>query len=249
MKTSLMTALALALAASLAQAQSTVFIESASGGSLDQNWVAGFFLPNNLEAVTLSSGDPGYPTPSGDNTAASLTNLPPEQGGLGIALTDPFGYTDYRWEGWVWMGNGDTRRGLIVRAGTPTAGFTQNYQFVIQPGLLTLTLRKLSGEGASTIAEWFTTSTTSGFPAQNSWQKMGIEVMGNSLRVFWNDEELTMAPIEDTALSSGFVGVYNFRFDLGGVSVLFDDLTLTGYGVVGGEEETFGGLKSRFGVR
>ena len=249
MKILLPVALSLVLLAPAANAQFVVFEENVTGGTLDQMWTPGFFLTNNLEPVTLQPGDPGYPNPSGDNTVGALTNLPPEQGGLGIAVTDAQGFANYRWEGQVWMGNGDTRRGLIVRAGTPAAGYTENYQFVIQPGLLTLTLRKLSGEGATTLAEWFTTDTQSGFPAQNTWQKMAIEAVGNTLRVFWNDEELTSVPVEDGALATGAVGVYNFRFDLGGVTVLYDDLKLTSTGIVSNEDESFGRLKARFAPR
>jgi len=245
LKTLCTVVLSLALVVPVAQAQ-VVIEERVSGGSLDLIWTPGFFLTNDLEPVTLAPGDPGYPNPSGDDTVASLTNTPPEEGGLGIAVTDPAGVANYRWEGMVWMGNGDTRRGLVARAGTPAAGFTENYQFVIQPGLLTLSLRKLSGEGAETLAEWFTTDTQSGFPPQNSWQKMAIECLGNTLRVFWNDEELTTTPIENAELPTGYVGVYNFRFDLGGVSVLYDDLVLTAIDVVDTEERSFGDLKSLY---
>jgi len=70
--------------------------------------------------------------------------------------------------------------------------------------------------------------------------------LGNTLRVFWNDEELTTTPIENAELPTGYVGVYNFRFDLGGVSVLYDDLVLTAIDVVDTEERSFGDLKSLY---
>ena len=41
---------------------------------------------------------------------------------------------DYSWEGWFFTGDGNTRRGLILRA-NPTNNFTSCYQMVIEAGL------------------------------------------------------------------------------------------------------------------
>jgi len=135
----------------------------------------------------------------------------------------------------------------VVRAEGPASGFTSCYQFVLQPGMLNLTFRLLSGMGASTLQEWFTTSTASGFPATNSWHHMAVEAEGSSFRVWWDGEELTAgSPIVDATNPTGYVGVYNFRFDLGGVTVLFDDLVLSSLGTVATYNRSWGAVKSGF---
>lgn len=237
----------LALTATPASAQSVVLTESVTGGSLDLVWYPGFFLPNNLEPLTLTPDHPAYDNPSGDRTVGSLTNAAPDFGGIAKSVIDPLGHADYRWEGHVFTGDGNTRRGLVVRAQDASTGFTACYQFVIQPGLLNLNFRRLSGEGAITLGTWFTTSTASGFPAVNTWQHMAVEARGDEFRVWWNGEELTTTPIVDGTLQDGYVGVYNFRFDLGGVPVYFDDLQLSAFEPVDVNDESWGAVKSLFG--
>ena len=63
---------------------------------------------------------------------------------------DPAGLDDYEWEAWIFTGDGNSRRGLVVRA-NPANGFESNYQFVIQSGMLQLNLRKLVSGVPTTI--------------------------------------------------------------------------------------------------
>jgi hypothetical protein len=52
-------------------------------------------------------------------------------------------------------------------------------------------------------------------------------VQGSTFRCFWDGQELTTSPIVDASIPAGWAGVYNFRFDMGGVPVCFDDLELS----------------------
>ncbi len=78
---------------------------------------------------------------------------------------------------------------------------------------------------------------------------MKVEAAGNAFRCWWDNTEVTAGnPIVDTngPLLSGFVGVYNFRFDLGNVPVYFDDLVLSAPLVVPARNSTWGALKSKY---
>jgi len=225
-----------------------VLAEHVTGGSLDLVWVPAFGFTLPMEGATLDDGDPAYDNPSGDHTVAVLTNTIPDEGGLGLNATDPGGVSDYVWEGWVFLGEGETRRGIVLRA-DPLSLFSRSYQFVIEPGLFQLLFRLNQGEGAvETLGEWTTTDTPGGFPSPNTWHHMRVEADGPSFRVFWDDHELTSeGPIVNDVLTEGWVGTYNFRFDLGGVPVYFDDLVLSSLDATPTRETTWGAIKSAFG--
>lgn len=200
--------------------------ERVTGGALDLTWVPGFQVSNNLTAVTLGGADAGFANPSGDHTVGRLVNAMPDSGGIALAGTDPGGVADYLWEAWVFTGGGDSRRGLVVRA-DPSNGFASCYQFVIQAGLLQLNFRRLVNGAPTTLGTWFTTSTPGGLPQLNTWHHMKVLAEGASFRCFWDGFELTATPIADASLPTGWAGVYNFRFDIGGIPMLVDDLVLT----------------------
>ncbi len=216
---------AIAIPALAADEGALILEERVTGGSLDLSWETAFGLENNVQAMTLEAGHPAYDNPSGDHTVAVLKNSEPDFGGLGKSVTDPGGYANYSWSGWFFTGDGDTRRGIVLRA-DDEAAFTQCYQLVLDAGLLNLRFRLLSGEGASTLEEWFTTDTPTGLPQPNTWHHLKVIANGDEFRCFFDGYELTDEPIVDSTLATGWVGVYNFRFDLGGIPVYFDDLTL-----------------------
>src|SRR5512139_783336 len=112
-RTLLPCAAALLLCASAARADS-ILEEHVTGGALDRVWVNGFDTSNNMQPLTLSSGDPAWANPSGDHTVAAAVNALPDSGGLIVTVTDPQGVKDYKWDAWVFTGAGDSRRGLIV---------------------------------------------------------------------------------------------------------------------------------------
>ena len=200
--------------------------EHVTGGALDLVWSPGFGVTANMKPLTLDPSDPAYANPSGDHTVASATNMPPDSGGIVLTATDPAGVKDYIWEADVFTGAGNTRRGLVVRA-DPGNGFASCYQFVIQSGLFQLNFRKLINSAPTTLGTWFANTLPSGVPQVNTWHHMTVIAAGNQFRCFWDGFELTSTPIVDGDLASGWVGVYNFRFDLGGVPFYTDDLLLT----------------------
>lgn len=212
--------------------------EHVTGGVLDLTWLPGLLipggapLPNVMHAAILDPSDPAYANPSGDHTVAVATNsMAPDSGGVILTCTDPAGVSDYSWEGWMFTGAGNTRRGLVVRA-DPTNTFQSCYQFVIQSGLFQLNFRKLVNAAPTTLATWFATALPAGSVPPNTWHKMKVVAVGNGFQCFFDGYELTAGvPIVDLtapSLPTGWVGAYNFRFDLGNIPVYFDDLVLDG---------------------
>ena len=220
--------------------------EHVTGGVLDLVWDPGFGLSNRMQPLALLPTDPAWANPSGDHTVGVATNsAAPDSGGLILTTTDPAGLSNYVWEGWIFTGNGDTRRGLVVRA-DPTNGFTSSYQFVIQRGLLQVNFRKLLNQTPTTLGTWFSNTFPNGTPAVNTWHKMKVIADGNTFRCFWDDFELTASPIVDSDLPSGWVGVYNFRADLGGVPFYVDDLVLSPASITSVVPTSWGALKARY---
>jgi hypothetical protein len=205
--------------------------EHVTGGTLDQNWTAGFGVSNKMAAETLLPGHPAYNNPSGDHTVAvAINSSAPDSGGIIATGIDPMGNADYEWEGWIFTGDGSTRRGLFVRGdpSNPDNAFTSNYQFVIEAGLFQFRFRKLINSAPTTLASWFATDLPAGVVSQNTWYPMKISAIGNEFRCWFAGHEFTSgAPILDSDIATGWVGVYNFRFDLGGVPFLVDDLVLS----------------------
>jgi hypothetical protein len=75
----------------------------------------------------------------------------------------------------------------------------------------------------------------------------GVTAIGNTFRCYWDGFELTGgSPIVDSSIPTGWVGVYNFRFDLGNIPFYVDDLILDDLGVTPTVRTTWGELKSRY---
>ena len=230
--------------------------EHVTGGMLDLTWLPGLLipggapLPNKMNAAILDTSDAAFANPSGDHTVAVATNsFAPDSGGVILTCTDPGGLADYSWEAWMFTGAGNTRRGLVVRA-DPTNAFQSCYQFVIQSGLFQMNFRKLVDASPTTLGTWFTTVLPGGPPQPNTWHKMKVIAMGNGFQCFFDGYELTGGvPIIDMtapSLASGWVGAYNFRFDLGGIPVYFDDLTLDALGPTATRPTSWGALKALY---
>jgi hypothetical protein len=241
----LLPALLLAVFVPAAHADTIVRQERVPGGFLELNWLPGFATPRSLQALTLDPSDPAYANPSGDHTVGVATTTVADSGGIVLTCTDPAGYSDYTWEAWFFTGDGNTRRGLALRA-DPNADFTACYQFVIQSGLFQINFRKLVGQTPTTLGTWFANTLPGGIPQVNTWHHMKVIAIGPSFRCFFDDTELTTTPIVDNSLATGWVGVYNFRPDLSNVPAYFDDLTLTVGGATPATRTTWGAIKSLY---
>lgn len=228
-----------------AAAAAPVREEHVTGGALDLPWTNGFGVSANMEPATLSPGHPAYNNPSGDHTVAVATTMPADSGGIVLSATEPAGLSDYEWEAWFFTGDGNSRRGLVVRA-DPTNGFASNYQLVIQSGLLQVNFRKVVNSTPTTLGSWFTNTLPGGIPAVNTWHHMKVSALGSQFRCFLDGTELTTPPIVDGELTFGWVGVYNFRFDIGSIPFYTDDLLLTPLGVTPAASRTWGKLKVRY---
>lgn len=235
-------------------AESPVLYERVLGGALEHTWIGGFGTPTHiLQPLTLTPDSAGYANPSGDHTVAVATNAIPDSGGIILTVTDPGPYTtDYTWEGWMFTGQNNTRRGLLLR-GDPMNDFKSSYQFVVQSGGFNIVFRRLIDQLPTTLGTW--TALAAGYGGSlplNTWVHMKVIATGASFRCFISDPagvdvELTTTPIVDaTPLLGGWPGVYNFRFDLGNVPVYFDDLTLSADPSTPATSTTFGALKARY---
>ncbi len=213
--------------------------EYVTGGALDESWIVGFGLSNAVTPRTMVFGDPAYSNPSGDHTVLVATNTDQENGGLALSCVTAAGYSDYSWKANIFTGNGDSRRGIIVRA-NPDNNYQSCYQLVIEQGLLTVRFRKLVNGTPTTLATWFTT------PATQTWRSLEVRAVGSSFRCFLDGVELTTSPIVDTDLPTGDAGVYNFRFDIGGIEFLVDDLELEALHTVAVQSTTWGKVKSLY---
>jgi hypothetical protein len=223
----LTTLLGIALATSAHASE--ILAEHVTGGTLDLPWIGGFQTSNNvMYGKTLVASDPGLRQPSGDHTVAVAQNSSPDSGGIIVTTTNPGPLqSNYAWEGWIFTGNGETRRGLLLRA-DPTNDFQTFYMFVIEPGLAKLRFRKFVNAVPTTIKEWLAfTDIPAGQITPNAWHKLKVVADGNQFTCSFDDVVLPGQPIVDSDIAGGYVGVYNFRFDLGNVPVYFDDLVLS----------------------
>jgi hypothetical protein len=241
-------ALLLFASAESARASAIVKRERVPSGVLEQSWTPGFGLPNTLNAAILDAANAAFANPSGDHTVGVLANAAPDSGGLALACTDVNGLNDYQWEGWFFTGAGDTRRGIILRA-NPANGFQDGYQLVINAGLFTVAFRKLVLGAPTTLGSWTANTFPGGIPQVNTWHHMKVSAIGNAFHCWFDDYELTggTAIVDATdPILSGWVGVYNFRFDLGGVPVYYDDLTLSEFDPTPTHAASWGEIKSRY---
>jgi hypothetical protein len=231
-----------------------VLEEHVTGGNLDLAWRNGLGISNMLQPLTISAGHPAYPNPSSDGTVGlALSSTAPDSGGLILTCVDPGGVSDYSWEGWVFTGDGNSRRGLVVRADAATLAdadpgndFSTCYQFVVQSGLLQFNFRRLVNSAPTTLGTWFSNTFPGGTPQVNTWHRMKVTAVGNTFRCFWDGYELTSTPIVDSAIASGWVGVYNFRFDLGSIPFYVDDLILDDLATTPASRTSWGALKRRY---
>ena len=222
-------AAALALALALPAHAFTVEEEHVPYGNTQLTWLTGFNTNRMLVGATLPALDPGFANPSGDHTVGLLVSATTDSGGIALSCVDPLGQADYTWEGWFFTGDGSSRRGLVVRA-DPTSNFQSCYQLVLYAGMGQLVFRKLLGQVPTPLASWVGPAIPGGVPVIDTWHYLKINAVGNQFRLWFDSTELTAipGPIVDTSapLLTGFVGVYNFRFDIGNIPVYFDDLIL-----------------------
>jgi len=240
----LMAAMGGVMFASLAAA-APVREEHVTGGVLDLPWLNGYAVSANMQPLTLLPADPGYANPSGDHTVACATSMPMDSGGIILTAIDPAGLSDYIWEAKIFTGDGNSRRGLVVRA-DPTVGFEKSYQFVIQSGLFQINFRKLAGLSPVTLGTWFATDLPAGVLPANTWHHMKVMAVGDMFRCYIDDFELTTTPIVDGDLSTGWVGVYNFRFDVGQIPFYTDDLLLNAAGPTPTSTTSWGRVKTLY---
>lgn len=244
----LMLVASLATYASAGVPMSVIAEEHVNGGVTQLNWLPGYDTPRTLLGMTLDPSDPAWSNPSGDHTVGVLTNTIQDSGGIALSAIDPQGQADYTWEGWFFTGAGNTRRGLILR-GSVGDNFKSSYQFVLYSGMAQLIFRKLQNQTPTTLRSYVGPAIPGGIPLVNTWHHLKVEAIANQFRLWYDGVELTAGnPVFDNTdpLLTGFVGVYNFRFDLGNVPVYFDDLVLSTQNVVPTRTTTWGAIKNLY---
>jgi hypothetical protein len=109
--------------------------------------------------------------------------------------------------------------------------------------------RKLVNGTPTTLRTWFAGDFASGVPLVNTWHHMAVRAHGSDFRCWWDGQEVTAlngGPIVDAELTSGWAGVYNFRFDLGGIPFYTDDLILDTEGPTPVEPASWGQVRHRW---
>jgi hypothetical protein len=238
----------LALASAAATNAATIVEEHVPGGDTQLVWLTGFNTNRMLIGGVLDPSNPAYANPSGDHTVGVLTTAITDSGGIALSCTDPQGQADYTWDGWMFTGDGNSRRGLILRA-DPTNNFQSSYQFVLYAGMAQLSFRKLINQTPTPLRSWIGPQIPGGIPAVNTWHHLKVEAIANGFRCWWDDVELTAGnPIIDASspLLTGFVGTYNFRFDISNITAYFDDLVLTTETPVPARTTSWGTLKAAY---
>jgi hypothetical protein len=237
------------LATTLAGAASAGPIqERVPGGVLELDWLWGYSTPNEMMPATLDPSHPAYNNPSGDHTVAVATTALVDSGGLIVTMVNTEGVDDYTWEGWMFTGNGDTRRGLLVRTSADGRTF---YHLVIDPGLSQIKLRKfVNGVRETPDPRVWLVTVLPQLPNANEWHKLKVEAQGNTFRCWWDDYELTSdaqgAFADPNPILTGWVGCYNFWPTISHIDAYFDDLVLTKDGAVPARVTTWGGVKARW---
>ena len=109
--------------------------------------------------------------------------------------------------------------------------------------------RPLLSDTPSSPQRWIGPAIPGGIPAANTWHHLKVTAVANTFRLWWDDTELTSGgPIVDTnaPLLTGWVGVYNFRFDISNLTTYFDDLILTSESPTPTRNSTWGSLKALY---
>jgi hypothetical protein len=94
---------------------------------------------------------------------------------------------------------------------------------------------------------WFSGGFPGGVPQVNTWHHMMVTADGGKFRCYWDGFEVTSlgpgAVVDSMPLGTGWVGVYNFRFDQGGIPFYSDDLTLKTVGATPARTASWGEVR------
>ncbi|RMH73850.1 MAG: T9SS C-terminal target domain-containing protein [Gemmatimonadetes bacterium] len=162
-------------------------------------------------------------TPDGEFCAGELTTVD-ANGGIVISGGGEPTLEDYRVEAWVYTivdaGTTAPNNGIVARARYDDV--TENlYGYILCSDFDQNTdnnaprIRLLLYNGVvfpSTIAQWSGDDIPGGAPTESGWHKFTLQVEGDQLWAWYDDELLAGCPYTDSSLSQGLFGVYAFDF-------------------------------------
>lgn len=210
-----------------AAGQTVIFEEHFTDGTVSDEW----FNPWEEQPDLVAEVD--ETTPEEDGFVGSLGS----GGMVGTALAGTADLTDYRIDSWVKI----TVEQLIAHgicARFDTTGGQANFSYYylrpnfnttdMPPAVPELQLRVYPGESGrgQTLVSWLPEELPGGAPEDESWHRIGLEVIGNTLQAYWDDEALLEEPLEDDSRAAGFFGVYIFSMEPDAVTIV-DGIVVT----------------------
>lgn len=208
----------------IANAQTTLYTETFSNGTLDNPWYPGFGgQSNTMEVKSFSS-------PTGDNWVGSLGN--DFTASIGMSYSGDTTWTNYYYEAQVYIETDSAfYYGLEFRNDSAAI---HGYNFVVQAnqmfGPTRIRFRRRDGISPSSLVpinDWSSTQVPGGIPTQNGWHKMAVEANGSEFRLFFDDQELPGGPFTDPTYDHGAIGTYVFGIDTAvAVHLKIDDIVV-----------------------
>ncbi|MFH0883041.1 MAG: T9SS type A sorting domain-containing protein [bacterium] len=201
-----------------ASAQTVLYSESFANNTLHETWFP-VWGDNNIVAPVADAEAPDGDGYIGEMAAGEM--------GVGTACVgDASLPSDYTVEAMIYTvvsaAAGGPYNGIVARFDTTGGGHDYYYLRADFDTDARLQLRVYPGESTygDDIAAW-TTNLPGGVPIESSWHKMTLTVQGNQLYAWWDSQLLPGCPFTNSAISTGYAGVYAFSFM--GVSTMVDD--------------------------
>ncbi|MBN2366035.1 MAG: T9SS type A sorting domain-containing protein [Calditrichaeota bacterium] len=196
--------------------QVTLYSETFSGGTLDNDWYAGFRLDtiaNVIEPFAYTND------PNGNGWVGKLSTDRPDSGGVAQSYSGDGTLSDFYMEANIFIPIGGMFMGAEyygIEFRIDSSGLTTAYQLVtnFRSTSPKIRFRKRSGASPVVFKDWLAAEIPGGIPADSGWHKLGVRAVGNDFWLYYDEQELPGCPYQDTTstglLTEGFIGVYAF---------------------------------------
>jgi hypothetical protein len=202
--------LGLAVLASVAVARSeiTVFFKEAFyQGNVQLNWQSfPGFSPTRVTAIASKQA------PDGDGWVGRISNG--TFGGFAaLSYAGRPDLSDYSVEAWIFTTVTSDEKGplngIAIRVDPVEERFYRLASHFTAEARLTLAyVGRDTNNFPVYLKSWPASSLPGGGPRQSSWNKMKLTASGDSIRAYWNGQELPGSPIRDNRIARGYFGVY-----------------------------------------